>query len=161
LETEKRQLAANAEAATLVLGRPMLADEEAILTRRAGAPTTPLVLLQSFAPTGNYSARAVGLDGQPMEISEREWRRTSARFIHYGLVRAPRWMVPATAPSPPWLTLHGPNNVCVATVGDNGRCTFSGELSNLNYDPRLGLFAERAAAKPMLPKDDDDDEFDY
>jgi hypothetical protein len=158
LEAEKRQLAANAEAATLVLGRPTLQDDEAILTRRPGAPTTPLILLRSFNPTAKNSAVAVALDGRQLEISDNEWLRKSARFLHHWLVRAPRWLVPANAPRPPWLTLHGPDNACVATVGYNGRCTFGTEPSNLNYDPRLGLFAERATAKTTQPKGDD--EFD-
>lgn len=159
LEGEKRQLAANAEAATLVLGRPMLQDEDAVLTRRQGAPTTPVVLLHSLTTTGKGSVILVALDGSQAEISGREWRRGSARFLHQWLVRAPRWMVPVDAPHPPWLTLHGPDHATVATVGDDGRCLFGDQASAMTYDPRLGLFAERSTRQPALPKDDD--EFDY
>lgn len=159
LEKEKRQLAANAEAATLVLGRPMLQDEDAILTRRQGAPTTPVILLRSITTTGNNSVRVVALDGSCTEISNYEWHRSAARFLQQWLVRSPRWLVPADAPHPPWLTLHGPNQATVATMADDGRCLFSDQISILTYDPRLGLFAERNARVNTTPKDDD--EFDY
>jgi CRISPR-associated endonuclease/helicase Cas3 len=159
LEEEKRQLTANAEAATRVLGRPMLEDEDAVLTRRQGAPTTPVVLLHSITTTGKGSVIVVALGGSSTEISNHEWRRNSARFLHQWLVRAPRWMVPTDAPRPPWLSLHGPDNATVATVGDDGRCLFGDQSSNMTYDPRLGLFAERATRQPLQPKDDD--EFDY
>jgi CRISPR-associated endonuclease/helicase Cas3 len=158
LEEEKRQLVANAEAATLVLGRPMLQDDEAILTRRQGAPTTPLVLVRAITPSAKGRVVVTALDGEQMEISEQEWYRNSARFLHHWMVRAPRWMVPVDASRPAWLTLHGPDQVCIATVGNDGRCSFGTQLSNLTYDARLGLFAERATA---TPKPKDDDEFDY
>jgi CRISPR-associated endonuclease/helicase Cas3 len=159
LEKDKRQLAANAEAATLVLGRPMLQDEDAILTRRQGAPTTPVILLRSITTIGNNSVRVVALDGSQAEISAYDWRRSSAKFLQQWLVRTPRWLVPAEAPHPPWLTLHGPNQATVATVADDGRCLFADQLSTLTYDPRLGLFVERIARVNTTPKDDD--EFDY
>ena len=108
LEQEKAALAANAEAATLVLGRPMLQDEDEVLTRRRGAPTTPVALLRSIATGSHGSVIVVAWDGSRAEISEHEWRRSSARFLHYWLVRAPRWMVPADSQKPRWLTLHGP-----------------------------------------------------
>src|SRR2546422_4560809 len=44
LKTEKAKLASKAESATRVLDEPMLSDQEEILTRHAGAPTTPVVL---------------------------------------------------------------------------------------------------------------------
>jgi CRISPR-associated endonuclease/helicase Cas3 len=159
LEAEKSQLAANAEAATLVLGRPMLQDEDTVLTRRQGAPTTPLVLLRSIASAQAGSVIVVALDGTQIEISRHEWSRASARFLHQWLVRAPRWLVPAEAPRPPWLTLHGPDNATVATVTDGGRCDFGDQLSSMAYDPRLGIFAERPTRQPTQQKDDD--EFDY
>lgn len=159
LEDEKCQLAANAEAATRVLSRPMLQDADAVLTRRQGAPTTPVVLLHSITTTRKSSVIVVALNSSSTEISDHEWHRDSARFLYQWLVRAPRWMVPADAPHPPWLTLHGPDHATVATVGDDGRCLFGDQPSNMAYDPRLGLFAERAARTPSLPKDDD--EFDY
>ena len=159
LEDEKRQLAANAEAATLVLGRPMLQDEDTVLTRRQGAPTTPVALLRTITTARNGSVNVVALDGTSMEISEHEWRRASARFLHHWLVRAPRWMVPTDAPRPPWLTLHGPYDATVATVDDDGRCIFGDQFSNMTYDSRLGLFAERSPRKPAQLKDYD--EFDY
>lgn len=158
LEVEKRQLAANAEAATLVLGRPMLQDEDAILTRRQAAPTTPVVLLRTITATRNGFVNVVALDGTRAEINEHEWRRDSAKFLHQWLVRAPCWMIPAAAPRPPWLTLHDPNHATVATIGDDGRCIFCDQISNMTYDSRLGLFAERSI-QTTQPKYDD--EFDY
>ena len=145
--------------ATLVLGRPMLQDEDTVLTRRQGAPTTPVALLRTITTARNGSVNVVALDGTSMEISEHEWRRASARFLHHWLVRAPRWMVPTDAPRPPWLTLHGPYDATVATVDDDGRCIFGDQFSNMTYDSRLGLFAERSPRKPAQLKDYD--EFDY
>ena len=159
LEKDKRQLAAYAEAATRVIGSPMLPDEDAVLTRRQGAPTTPVILVHSITTTGSNSVLVVPLDGSPAEISAYDWRRSSARFLQEWLVRTPRWLVPAEAPHPPWLTLHGPHHATVATVADDGRCYFADQISNLTYDPRLGLFAERNARINTTPKDDD--EFDY
>ena len=159
LEAEKRQLAANAEAATLVLGRPTLDDKEEILTRRKGAPTSPVVLLRSLSTGVHGTFLAVALDNTRAEISEHEWRRASARFLQEWLVRAPRWMVPANVPRPRWLALHGPSGATVATVGDDGRCAFGEESSPMTYDPRLGIFAERPT-KTTPQRKDDDDEFD-
>lgn len=161
LETEKRQLTANAEAATRVLGNPMLDDKEEILTRRKGAPTKPVVLLRSLTADGNGTVLAVALDGTRAEISEHEWRRASAKFLHQWIVRAPRWMVPGNAPRPCWLALHGSSNATVATVGDDGRCLFGEEFSAMTYDPRLGIFAERPPQPTPQIWKDDDDEFDY
>jgi CRISPR-associated endonuclease/helicase Cas3 len=159
LEQEKATLAANAKAATLVLGRPMLGDEDDILTRRRGAPTTPVVLLRSITTGSPGSVFVVGLDGSKAEISEREWRRTSAQFLHHWLVRTPRWMVPADSQKPHWLTLHGPSGVTVAIVRDDSRCAFGDEVFTVTYDPRLGIFAETTTQ--LTQKRMDDDEFDY
>jgi CRISPR-associated endonuclease/helicase Cas3 len=160
LEAEKRQLSANAEAATLVLGRPTLDDKEEILTRRKGAPTTPVLLLRSLTTDANGTVHAIALDETRAEISEHEWRRASAKFLHQWIVRAPRWMVPANAPRPRWLALHGPSGVIVATVGDDGRCDFGEGVPAMTYDPRLGIFSERPTITTPQRNDDDDDEFD-
>ena len=159
LEKDKHELEEIANAATLVLSRPMLPDEDAILTRRQGAPTTPVILVRSITTTGNNSVLVVALDGSASEISAYHWQRDAARFLQEWLVRTPRWLVPAEAPHPPWLTLHGPSQATVATVADDGRCYFADQISNLTYDPRLGLFAERITRVNTTPKDDD--EFDY
>ncbi len=162
LEKEKRDLALNAEAATRVLGNPMLADKEEVLTRRKGPPTTPVLLLRSITGGLNGLTTLVALDGTRIEISEHEWRRAHARFLHQWLVRAPRWMIPKNAPRPRWLDLHGPPDAVVAVVQDDGRCLFGDDVSAMTYDPRLGIFAERASKPtPQTWKDDyDDDEFD-
>ena len=159
LEEEKRQLASKAKSATRVLDNPMLCDQEEILTRRQSAPTTPVILLRSITTTGNNSVIGVALDGSQTEISAYDWRRSSARFLQQWLVRTPRWLVPAEAPHPAWLALHGPDHATVATVADDGRCLFADQISTLTYDPRLGLFADRVARVNTTPKDDD--EFDY
>jgi len=160
LETEKAKLASKANSATRVLDDPTVADEEEILTRRKGAPTTSVVLLRSVATGANGLTTLVALDGSQAVISEHEWRRASAKFLHQWIVRAPRWMVPADAPRPRWLALHGPSGATVATVGDDGRCAFGDQLSAMTYDPRLGIFAERTPQPTPQWKDDDDDEFD-
>jgi CRISPR-associated endonuclease/helicase Cas3 len=158
LEGEKRKLMLVATSATNVFNTPMLEDREEILTRAKGAPTTPVILLRSITTTGNNSVRVVALDGSQSEISDYDWQRSSARFLQQWLVRTPRWLVPAEAPHPPWLMLHGPHHATVATVADDGRCLFGDQTSNLTYDPRLGLFAKRIAHVNTTPKDDD--EFD-
>ena len=160
LEKEKIALTGNAEAATRVLGNPMLADKEDVLTRRQGAPTRPVVLLRSMT-VGNHGVTAlVALDGSEIEISEHEWRRTSARFLHHWIVRTPRWMVPADAPKPRWLALHAPHDAAVALVRDDGHCAFADSNSPMTYDPRLGVFAESVPQPTPQTWKDDDDEFD-
>ncbi len=158
LEKEKQTLAANAEAATRVLGNPMLDDKEEVLTRRKGSPTAPLLLLRSFETQLNGCVLLVAIDGSQTEISEHEWRKSSARFLHRWMVRVPRWMIPATTQKHQWLELHAPQRTGVALVRDNGRCIINNELSSVTYDPRLGIFAERSA-RPT-PQCNDDDEFD-
>ena len=140
---EKATLAANADAATRVLGNPMLADKEEVLTRRKGAPTTPVVLLRSITPGLNGLTTLVALDGSRADISEHEWRRASARFLHHWIVRAPRWMVPADAPATPLAGAARPVRCRRRLVRDDGRCLFGDEVSAMTYDPRLGIFAER------------------
>jgi CRISPR-associated endonuclease/helicase Cas3 len=159
LEQEKSTLAANATAATLVLGLPMLGDEDDVLTRRRGAPTTPVILLRSITTGAAGSVFVVGLDGSQTEIRERAWHKASAQFLHRGLVRTPRWMVPVDAPKPHWLTLHGPSGATFAVVRDDGRCAFGDEVSLVIYNPQLGVFAESTAQ--LTSQRMDDDEFDY
>lgn len=159
LEQEKTTLAGNAEAATRVLGRPMLQDEEEVLTRRKGAPTTPVVLLRCVETRSGASALLTAPDGSQCDISDQDWRKSSARFLHRWLVRAPRWMIPPAPRKARWLSLHAPPNATVALVGDDGRCAFGGDISAVTYDPHVGLFAERRAESQPQWKDDDD-EFD-
>jgi len=158
LEQEKATLAANAKAATLVLGRPILGAEDDVLTRRRGAPTTPVLLLRSISTGLSDSVFIVGLDGSQAEISEREWRKASAQFLYNWLVRTPRWMVPAVSQKPCWLKLHGPFGAIAAIVHDDGRCAFADEVFTTTYDPCLGISAENTTE---LTPHIDDDEFDY
>lgn len=159
LEKDKIQLAENAKAATLVLGRPMLQDEDAILTRRKSSPTTPVVLLRSITNSGNSSVIITALDETQIEIDNFKWHRSAARFLQQWTVRAPRWKVPADAPRPNWLTLHGSEHATFATVSEDGLCLFDDQPSNLTYDPRLGLLAGCNARMNTTQKEDD--EFDY
>ena len=159
LEKEKAELEANALAVTRVLGNPMLDDHEDILTRRKGPPVVPVALLRSVTTGVDGAVRAVALDGTGCDFMAREWRRSSAKFLHQWIVRAPRWMVPDHPPRPPWLGLHGPFGATVATVGDDGRCRFDDETSVMIYDPRLGVYAERQRLTPARGEDSDD-EFD-
>lgn len=156
LEKEKHQLALNAEAAMLVLGRPLLTVDEQddkALTRRKGSPTVPVLLLrrveQSVSP-GTWLLTA--LDGTQANASEHEWRMAAARFLHRWLVRVPRW-----------LELHvSPDAVC-ACVGDDGRMNFSGAVSATSYHEDFGVFVERPIKNRPEPEpepwSDNDDEF--
>ena len=160
LEQEKATLAANAEAATRVLANPTLADQEEILTRRKGPPTKSVVLLRSVTTRANGLTTLIGLDDTRAEISEHQWRRASAKFLHHWIVRAPRWMVSAAAPCPRWLALHGSRDATVALILDDGRCVFGAEVSAMTYDPRLGIFADRAPQPRPQQWMDADEEFD-
>ncbi|MCW5551078.1 MAG: CRISPR-associated helicase Cas3' [Verrucomicrobiae bacterium] len=161
LEKENRKFVLSADSVIRVLGTPSRDDKkEGFLTRREGAPTTPVVLLRSITGGLNGLTVLVALDGSRIEISEHEWRRSHARFLHQWLVRAPRWMIPKNAPRPRWLDLHGTSDAVVAVVRDDGRCLFGDEVSDMQYDPRVGIFAERAPQPTPQTWKDDDDEFD-
>ncbi|HVV71649.1 MAG TPA: hypothetical protein VHI52_09150, partial [Verrucomicrobiae bacterium] len=151
----------NAEAATRVLGNPMLADHEEVLTRRKGPPTIPVVVLRSTTGGLNGLTTLLALDGSRIEISEHEWRRSHARFLHQWTVRSPFWMIQASIARPRWLELHGPPGAVVALVRDDGRCLFDGNDSLMVYDPRLGIFAEGCPQSTPQTWKDDEDEFDY
>jgi CRISPR-associated endonuclease/helicase Cas3 len=161
LEETKTALVANAEAATRVLGSPVLADKDKVLTRRKGPPTKPVVLLRSITDNPGGLTTLVSLDNSSVEIGSNEWQRSHARFLQEWLVRIPRWMVPADTPRPPWLDLHGPPGATVAVVRDDGRCLFGEELSTVIFDPRLGIYAEQNSQLSPTRRKDDDDEFDY
>jgi CRISPR-associated endonuclease/helicase Cas3 len=161
LEKDKRELASFAEAATLVLGRPALCDSEEVLTRRKGAPTTPVLLVRSIMTGSNRSVTVKSLNGDSVEIGEFEWRRVSAKFVHTWTVRAPKWMVPQTASSPAWLKLHGPTGCVLAELADNGTCLFNDEPSSMQYTPDLGIFTEKVQQTFSQPERNEDDEFDY
>jgi CRISPR-associated endonuclease/helicase Cas3 len=161
LEKEKRELASFAEAATLVLGRPALCDSDEILTRRKGAPTTPLLLVKSIRTGPQRTVVVEPLAGDTIEIGELDWRRSAAKFIHTWTVRAPKWMVPETASSPAWLKLHGPSECVVAEWANNGSCVFESEESAMRYTPELGIFTETPSRNVSQPQWNDDDEFDY
>lgn len=160
LERDKEQLADLAQAAMQVLGRPTQADRDEVLTRRAGAPTCPVVLLAAIEPLPGTGARLTALDGSTVEASDYEWRHGIAKALHRNLVRAPKFTVPKQ-PAPAWLSLHVSGSVAWAIVQPDGRCHFPDAAgdSPLGYDPQLGLFS--SASKPQPRPLDDDDEFDY
>ena len=165
VEKEKQTLAANANAATRVLGNtPMLDDQEEVLTRRKGAPTTSVVLLRAAEPGTRGLTTLTSLDDKSIEVSDHEWHRNAARFLQLWTVRVPRYMVPVDRTPPPrWLALHGPRGVVAAFVRDDGHCVFGDIPSPVIYDLRLGVYADDTpqAAPRQWTHDDEDDEFDY
>lgn len=165
LEEEKRQLTLNAEAAMLVLGRPMLTVDEQddkALTRRKGPPTIPVLLVRSATQAAANQWQLTALDGTSETVSEYEWRMNSARFLHRWLVRVPRWMVPGDAPCPRWLGLHVSGDAVCARVGDDGRLIFGDTTSATSYHDDFGVFVDNP--KKTLPEpepwSENDDEFD-
>jgi CRISPR-associated endonuclease/helicase Cas3 len=159
LEREKATLAANAEAATRVLGNPMLDDRMEVLTRRKGSPTKPLVVLKSVTPNQNGSVTLVALDDTRIEVSEKEWRRSSARFLHQWVVRVPLWMIPGSSSCPPWLALNGPPRATFALADGQGCCYFDDVDSTMTYDKNLGIYTNQLGKRTHSPAADDD-EFD-
>jgi CRISPR-associated endonuclease/helicase Cas3 len=155
LEKEKRQLEDEAQAAARVLGRPSQTDREEVLTRRAGAPTRPVVLLRSCDAMGG---RLTGLDGTTVAVPAGRWTHATARALHRNLVRAPAHEVPLQE-APAWLSLHVPGQPAWAVVQVDGSCTFpeASKASPLAYDAAVGLHADSNKPKPQIP---DDDEFD-
>ena len=161
LEAEKRGLEANANAATLVLGRPAIDDDEEVLTRRRGSPTIPVVLLRSATLGPRGLTRLTALDGSTIEVSDFEWRREAASFLHSWLVRAPRWFAPTGAPKPRWLALHMSPGTTVATVDADDRCLFGDISTTTLYCPTLGLHQQSKPQTPCQRQEDDEDEFDF
>lgn len=160
LEREREELRDFADAATRVLGRPMLQDEEEILTRRRGAPTITVVLVRGIQTEGDAWVTVEAPDGTRARVSNYEWRRSAARFLQNWSARIPRWFAPATGPRPRWLLLHAPGMSC-AIVGDDGHLTVGDERLATIYDRNLGVAVEPMATPPSAQKRDDDDEFDY
>lgn len=164
LEQEKRQLTLNAEAAMLVLGRPTVGDDKPeALTRRKGPPTMSVLLLRSVEVMPGHVARLTTLDDDASSqvVSDYEWSLAGARFIHPWLVRVPRWVVPASAPSPRWLGLHVPGAAVVATLREDGRLLWEGEPADATYHRDFGVRTEKPiSARPSF-QPTDDDEFDY
>jgi CRISPR-associated endonuclease/helicase Cas3 len=164
LEEEKRQLTLNAEAAMLVLGRPTVDDDKPeALTRRKGPPTVSVLLLRLVEPMPGRLARLTTLDDQPtcQVVSDYEWSLAGARFIHPWLVRVPRWVVPASAPSPRWLGLHVPGAAVVATLREDGRLLWDGEPADATYHRDFGVRTEKPVSTRPSFQPTDDDEFDY
>jgi CRISPR-associated endonuclease/helicase Cas3 len=163
LEKERSTLILNAEAAMRVLGLPCLDDDAPkALTRRAGPPTTTVLLLAALEPLPGRTHRLVALDGATHVASDFEWTLPTARFLHPWLVRVPRWVVAASAPRPDWLRLHVPGGAVLALVGDHGRLVWDGEPAAATYHPDFGVqTAPLTASRPATTTPVDDDEFDY
>jgi CRISPR-associated endonuclease/helicase Cas3 len=155
---EKRTLQLEAEAATRVLGNPQLRDEEGVLTRRRSAPTRPLLLVRRIESGPWNSALLTALDGQRMEVTEHEWRRDAARFIHRWTVRVPQWMAGEAGSPPGWLKTHGDRGARVAVVQDSGRCLICDQESGVHYDPQIGVTVNHI--KKPVTQWTDEDEFD-
>jgi CRISPR-associated endonuclease/helicase Cas3 len=159
LEREKALLASNADAATRVLGNPMLDDRCEVLTRRKGAPTKPLVLLKSVTANGNGTFTLIALDGARAEVSENEWKRSSAKYLHQWTVRVPRWTLPASCACPPWLALNGPPHAAIALVDQQGCCLLENGNTTMTYDKHLGIYTTQIGITTRNPSAEDD-EFD-
>ena len=164
LKEEKCQLTLNAEAAMLVLGRPTVDDDKPeALTRRKGPPTVSVLLLRSVEALPSRLARLTTLDEEPSSqvVSDFDWSLAGARFIHPWLVRVPRWVVPASAPSPRWLGLHVPSAAVVATLREDGRLLWDGEPADATYHRDFGVRTEKTISTRPSFQPTDDDEFDY
>ncbi len=160
LEKQKSMLTMNAQSAMLVFGRPTVdPEDDRALTRRKGPPTVPVLLLKTMERCYNASNTwdLVALDDTRITVSEFEWKKASAQFMHRWLVRVPHWMVPSDAECPHWLNLHVSNEAKVACVLDDGRLIFGETPSVAGYHDNLGVFAERPT-RPT-PQINDDDEF--
>lgn len=165
LAEEKRQLTRNAEAAMLVLGSPAVEDDKPeALTRRKGAPTVTVLLLRSVESLSGHLAHLTTIEEEPAThlVSDYDWSLTSARFIHPWLVRVPRWAVPASAPSPRWLSLHVLGAVVLATLREDGRLLWDGEPAHATYHRDFGVRTDKPALiSPAFQPTEDDNEFDY
>jgi CRISPR-associated endonuclease/helicase Cas3 len=164
LEDEKRTLQANAEAAMLVFGRPMLDPEnDGALTRRKGPATVPLLVVRTINPlTSRTSWVLTAPDDSTVTVSDFEWSLAAARFLHHWLVRVPKYQVPSEAPCPRWLAEHVGHNAVVARLETDGQLRFGDVLGPISYHPDFGVFANRPAKTRPEPEpwSDDDDEFD-
>jgi CRISPR-associated endonuclease/helicase Cas3 len=159
LQKEKAALSAFAEAATRVLGNPMVLDDEGVLTRRQGSPTVLTILLRNVTRLADSRWRLTALDGVTVEVSDYEWRMDAARFLNRWMVRVPGWMIPDHAPLPRWLDLHVSGRATYVLVRpDDGCCLFDEKERRVTYSECLGIFAE-SAARPATQWNDDD-EFD-
>ena len=162
VEATRQELAALADAATRILGNPPREDRDEVLTRRAGAPTLPVVLLQRCELLGRDTWRLTGLNGDRVEASGFEWNIEAARLLHRNLVKAPLHSVPRQS-SPPWLSLHVRGPAAWALLEPDGDCIFpeAETPSALAYHPVLGLHTKPDQIQPDYSHDDDDDdEFD-
>ncbi|MCW5557279.1 MAG: CRISPR-associated helicase Cas3' [Verrucomicrobiae bacterium] len=163
LEKEKKTLELNAKAAMQVFGLPMLDPEsDGALTRRKGAPTTPLLILRSVSQLpGGKGWLLTAPDGSTTIVSDFEWSLAAARFLHQWLVRVPRWHVPPEAPNPRWLGEHTSRDAVVAFLEDDGGLRFGDIAGPASYHPDFGVFADKPARSRPDPKPwSDDDEFD-
>ena len=164
LETEKRTLQANAEAAMSVFGMPMLNPEsDGALTRRKGPPTVPLVILRSIVqlPTSQGWVLTAA-DGTTVDVSRFEWSLDAARFLHRWLVHVPKWQVPPVTDRPKWLADHASHDAVAALLEENGRLRFGDHGGAISYHPDFGVFADNPTKTRPDPEpwSDDDDEFD-
>lgn len=166
LAKNRDSLTRNAEAAMLVLGRPMVGDDAPeALTRPAGPPTKTILLLAAHEPLRSHNHRLTTPEGTAFEVSDFAWSIQASRFIHPWLVRVPSYMVPAGAPSPDWLRLHVPGGAYLAVLGEQGRLLWEGEPDETTYHPDFGVLIEKPRPGRKAPspatQEFDDDEFDY
>jgi CRISPR-associated endonuclease/helicase Cas3 len=162
VEKTREDLASLATALTRVLIHPPTDDKEHMLTRRQGAPTCPVVLLQSCEPVGRDTWRLTGVCGDTAEVSGYKWSIDAARLLYRNLVLAPLYSIPRQA-SPRWLSLHvrGPAVWAIVSPDGSCECPESETATNFSYHPMLGLHTKPASpTQPSSYREDDDDEFD-
>ncbi len=159
VEVEREKLAQEADAATRVLGRQSVDDKKEHLTRRKGAPTRDVVLVQACEMRTRDQWQMTMLDGESINVSGYEWSMAAARAVHRNLVRAPLHTVPSQT-LPLWLKLHTHGPTFWAIVHEDGTLHFpeAEGLSALAYDSLLGLHTRTSQPQPRYTEDDD--EFD-
>jgi CRISPR-associated endonuclease/helicase Cas3 len=157
---ERDRLANEATAAMRVLGTPSQTDRDEVLTRRSGAPTCSVVLVNRIESFRDAAWRVTGLDGKEFEAHEDQWCHETAKALYFNSVRTPRFTVPRQK-APRWLSLHTSGPTSFAIVEPDGSCLFpeADDESRLAFTSQLGLFTTANKPQPLLH--DYDDEFDF
>ena len=165
LELKGRKHAGQAETAQNVWNLPALKDEEGIGTRLNECPTLPLVLAKS-AERGTV----VPLDGPPIPVQWARFDYTTAKALHWNMVKAPAWwfankggcLRSMPGPVAKMVALHVRGTVEMAIVRGGAITADSlagGCALTLNTDSGLCRVAE-ASASAAGRNDYDDESYD-